>query len=242
MLEEKKINVNGRDNNYVIYIPDNISDKLPATIFEPGKGEQSTNVAGCYLWGPMGFIKAGWKPNRIMICIQPNEPNSATPSWTNAMLKELVKRYPQIDTSKLIFTGLSLGTWGWLSYVATPGMDFKPAAMVLFSFAWTTPNAEFKDIPMWGLCGDLDQDHYGWMATTWNRMSGWPNKPFTVMNGDGHGDWNKYYDPNWLDAVMKINVYDWPMQFISAPVITPTRRVKSIITVYDNGDIETKNV
>src|SRR4051812_37833788 len=75
--------------NVVVYTPDNASANLPTVFFVPGLGEQTTNVSGLFVHGPLVYIQNGWRPNFNVIGIQPSQgwPGG---DFINRMLDQIV--------------------------------------------------------------------------------------------------------------------------------------------------------
>lgn len=260
MITTTKVNVGGKDSNLVVYVPDGTTQKLPAVVFVPGIGEQTGDVNGLYVHGPLAFIKNGWKPDFVVAGIQP--PQSWPPLiWLDAMLRAIIGNPANfVDDRSICLTGLSAGASLISYYIDSWSLDasfIKPSSIIIFSYArWDEPKEmPWRDVPAWGLCGDQDANMYGGNYQFWKQMQDkrWPAKPFTTMKGYGHNGWNDFYNPSYVDPALKVNLYDWMKKFLPIPVVPQpqpspnpqpsplvTRKPKTIITVYDNGDTEVK--
>jgi hypothetical protein len=229
--------------NIAYYIPDGSTGKLPAVVFIPGLGEQTSNIADLYVNGPLHFIQAGWKPAFIVIGIQPcfGWPGN---NFTYPMLQHLIRDASfRVDSTRMYLTGFSAGANAIYDYVLHQvSSPVKLAAIVALSYAvsgscLSNPTDYFSNylcaadepwhyLPYWGLCGTWDS-FYGRQKTHYDQMkaAGWPNKQWTDMYyPDGslmsHCCWNNFYDPAWKQSGKSI--YDWMMQFstTTAPVST----------------------
>lgn len=214
--------------NVSMYVPQGLGNKLPAVVFVPGLGEQNTYISGLYVNGPMTFIKQGWKPNYIVMGIQPDQ------GWPDGwfihyMIDSLIKDGFPIDPDRIVLTGLSAGAnclYSYMDLLNAQPTWFKPIAVIPMSFGISNPPTTWKNTPAWGFCSTGDWvDPNQTMKAAWDYMigSGWTNKRFTVYSG-GHCCWNTFYDPTYTESfgLTSRNIYDWAMQFariVSLPVL-----------------------
>jgi len=229
--------------NVVIYTPDNTTGDLPAFIFFPGSGESGSDSSKLYINGPLKFIKAGWKPNFIVVGVQTNvtwgpDPG-LPPTFVKAAIDQLLDGTHRIDKNKFYLTGLSNGCAYSMRYLqGQSDVGFhQPAAAILFSMnMWaqkglandtskidpSTTDIRFSKIGMWGFCGKSD-NFYDTESLFFSQLiaAKYPAK-FTPYAG-GHGGWNTFYDPNYKEAGQSI--YDWALGFTAntstTPVVTP---------------------
>jgi hypothetical protein len=254
MLTTTTVNVGGRNSNLVIYVPNGTTQKLPAFIFVPGLGEQDGNVNDLYTWGPLAAIKNGWAPNFVVAGIQPPQTWPQIP-WLDTMIKAITGNPNYlVDDKSICLTGLSAGA-NLISYyvdrTATDASLIRPSSVVLFSYGrWDQyAPAAWQDLPAWGLCGDQDKEQYAGNVFFWKRMqdAGMPNKPFSAMVGFGHTGWDQFYKPDFVDASLNVNIYDWALRFaktppLPAPVPAPAPRVlKTVINIYSDNFVEVIN-
>jgi hypothetical protein len=209
------------NDNLVVYVPDNASGKLRSIVFIPGIGEQNSDVNGLYVNGCLSFIKNGWQPDFIVAGIQPSS-QWPPATWTESMLKYLIANFP-VDPNLICLTGLSAGASAVYDYIKS-GLSVKIASAICFSMnIWDTPEAFWKSLPAWGLCGDADSlNMFPSMSAAWKTMqtNGWPNKPWTTMSGYGHNGWIDFYNPNYSDPSLGLTLYDWMKQFSTTQIIT----------------------
>lgn len=213
--------------NVVIYTPDNITKDLPAFIFVPGSGESNGDPNALYINGPLHFIQQGWKPNFIVVGIQPLNGGPGPDTFIGNALDSLFNPIYHIDQTKWYLTGLSYGAATIFVYIqGFPDAGFRsPTATIPMSYALITNCGDFytgtdalcgtdlryKNIPSWGFCGDQDGFHDK-MARYFQLMQqlGYV-APFITLVGEGHCCWNTRYDPNY--KMNGLSIYDWALQF-----------------------------
>lgn len=213
--------------NVMIYTPDNTTGNLPTLFFVPGSGESTTNVNDLYINGPFHYIQLGWKPNFIVIGIQP--PNGGPGNWqfVRNALDSLFKPQYRIDQNRWYMTGLSYGAATIYTYIqAAPDASFiKPAAIIPMSYviggqcgdfyAGTDilcgTDLRFQNIPAWGFCGNQDSFFQKMQRYFQLLTQARYNAQFTVLPGEGHCCWNTRYDPNY--KLNGLSIYDWMLQY-----------------------------
>ena len=188
--------------NVEIYIPDNSgTGKLPSFIFIPGNGESNSNVNGLYVHGPLKYIRDnGWRPNFIVIGIQPLGGPAGASFTQNALDSLIANPIYRFDVNRFYGTGLSYGTASSDIYTrASVNSRYRPpAALIMFSITMTLSCGDvynnthypcvsepdpygqiwndfrFKPIPMWGMAGSGDS-HYWKMWQLWLKMQSYPD-------------------------------------------------------------------
>lgn len=140
--------------NAVVTVPDEYNDsvnkKYPTVIFFPGTGEVGTNIVALTSNGPHAALKSGVWDGRmngdkaIVISLQPI---SIYPKEFQmaARIKTLKTNY-RIDTTRLHFTGLSMGGWCSTTFVSEstlPQLAEWPASIVTFAGVVPDDNAPY---------------------------------------------------------------------------------------------------
>lgn len=213
--------------------------KYPAIVFFHGSGEigqDSNSVNTLLIWGPLQFIKNGWRPNFVIFAVQSS-------FWTPApeLEKYILDNDAEIkqywDGVNVMWTGLSAGGQSVLDCIA----NNYPGSFVPMSAAATNKQIDFtKQYKIWafhdpndGVCPLKDvkpiYDKTGAKLT---------------ITSDGHNNWNKNYDPASVPSI-----YDWA--FGALPIPQPPAPIKIIFAtiqlpdgktfiVYTDGSYELK--
>lgn len=210
MIETKKLAYNlSTLYNVVIYTPDGIDKPVPAVFFIPGSGEGGTDANKLYTYGPLKFIKDGWKPDFIVIGMQPINDKPTGYKITLDCIKKTIIENPLADKNRWYMTGLSYGAATVFDYMRnTPDADFiAPAAIAPMSItidaqcgnfynsddALCKTDFRYEKVAAWGFCGKSDS-HFAKMSRFFLRLiSAKYDAKWTAYEG-GHGGWNTYYD------------------------------------------------
>lgn len=201
--------------------------KFPLILFFPGLGEAGTNASLLLRYGPNKFTAAGWKPDALVISVQP------TYGWVNErtidqVLTAIVNNY-QVDTANIHLTGLSAGGSGIEQYALTPAYAKKITSVVPMSAPEVT--AWYKNIPevtqlqvSWlGFCGSNDS-HYAKMQNLFERLNASVDGIARFVAGSyGHCCWNDFYNPSYKLPGTGQNIYEWMLQQgkITLPPVDP---------------------
>jgi hypothetical protein len=198
--------------NMITYTPAGISAPTPTIVFTPGNGETGTNVAELYYYGPLKYIKNGWRPKFIVVAVQPLKVYSTyvAPRFLHTMLTA-IRKNAYVDTNRLMLTGLSGGGGTTLCYVRNHPAPYRVRAIAVFSIPFYPKCSDglcggdlrMKTLPAWGLSGD-DDSFTGPMRRYFDFLKkyGCPAR-WTTYNG-GHYGWNAFYNPSWSG-----NLYGW---------------------------------
>jgi hypothetical protein len=216
--------------NVLIYKPANVgaTTKLPAFVFVPGNGEDGNNIELLYTYSPMGFIRGGWKPDFMVVAIQPLQ------IWPNHVIMhyalEYLKTLPNFDINRWYGTGLSGGAGCNYDYIMNePAATYTPPkACIPMSLAIDAQcgsrfdgtdslcgaDLRFLPIPMWGFGGNSDV--HGVVEQRYFQLlaARGADARFTLYQGD-HCCWGNYYNPNYREMIngsMK-NIYEWALQY-----------------------------
>lgn len=245
---------NGTLMNVMVYLPTDYKTKVyPAFWFWNGRGEDTGAVSQLAVWGPFAFIGAKWQPNFIVMAVQALEWGNQ--SQTDSIFLNLKAAY---NFGDIVASGLSDGGYGCTKLISyyPDSIAAKSVRAIIpmstaegFGSTAVAPTIASK-IGVWGF-GDDPGDVHG--VNTHNFLKSLiaanPTGPYiwTNTNPDGHGGWNKHYDPAYKEN--GLNIYDWGMQFTKAviippvvipPVVIPPKTIKSITITYSDGSQEIK--
>ncbi|GAC1705699.1 MAG: hypothetical protein NVS9B7_12130 [Flavisolibacter sp.] len=217
------------------------STSYPLIIFLHGIGEGGSGISGLnnlIATGLPYIIAKGWDPQAInpvdgknyqFIVVSPQ-----ASSWSYGypqiqyIIKDIITKY-RVDISRIYLTGLSAGGAGAWSG-ATNGPDFAKvfSAIVPISAAGTNSPSEASQIPLvggtyglkiWSICGTTDgfwslADKFTQQINSANPA---PIVPalLTGFVGQGHSSsvWNTAYDASWRNNIVKLNIYEWMLQY-----------------------------
>ena len=231
-----KAPISVKDPQTVIFIPGSGMHKTFIREYVD-YGAKKTNGDGTITYlpqngeGPMPYIYAGWRPDFNIIVLIPSvydnpyvigntvarvEKNST--QFINFMLQHFTDKVVdgvRVNKDKIHLTGLSAGARMIQYYVKNLPANtsyIKPQSLVVMSIespANLTGQLGFKELPVWALCGDDDNDaaaddrdyltgvtFFSSMKSFYNQMitAGWPNKRWTTYDG-GHSGWQQFYNP-----------------------------------------------
>jgi predicted peptidase len=220
--------------NWGYYYRPALPGKYPVVIFFHGAGEvgtDSTAAKSLLNFGPLNFIKSGWKPDLVIFAIQVSY-WSPSPDLCKFILDNDQDVNPYWDGKNILWTGLSAGGQRVLEAIAAKykgsfvpmspaGIDFS---RIDFSIPWR----------VWDFHSNTDNVcPYKYSVDLIDML----NKTFpgsaklTTYQG-GHSGWNTFYNPTYKEN--GLNIYDWSAAGSVGKTIT------QIITVYNDGTIETK--
>jgi poly(3-hydroxybutyrate) depolymerase len=98
--------------NCVVYKPANFSTtkKYPLVLFFHGMGEAGTDVNKMYNTGLPKVLKDGYRPSFEFIMIAPQHNSySLDPKHLRQVYDESLRKFPNIDVTRVYLTGLSAG-------------------------------------------------------------------------------------------------------------------------------------
>lgn len=225
----------------LIYTPEGMvrGERYPLLLCFHGKSIAGKDPAKIFREGVAKQLKAGKKIEAVnkkdgklykFIVVAPLEESwSCPPQNVNAMLSDLIKRYP-IDTTRIYLTGYSAGGWSVESaktHDAT--LSARIAACVTMSPANLDPPylKRFKlvadhKIHTWYFVGNRD-DYFRdnvkrFMDSTAKYGKGLTK--LTVYQG-AHCCWSSFYTPNYRENGM--NIYEWLIQYQKTYATKPRR-------------------
>jgi hypothetical protein len=192
--------------NCVTYKPAGFSTatKYPLVLYFHGIGEAGTDVNKMYTSGLPKVLKDGYKPSFNFIMIAPQHNSYAVdPKHVEEILNESIRRYPNIDLTRIYIVGVSSGgnaVYGSSLNIST-ALSKRFAAMVVHSGATQLANksniAWWKDFktPLWSVVGNNDvnyRDQNVFMVNEVNKQV--PGlAAITIRDGIGHGNWNDVF-------------------------------------------------
>lgn len=185
------------DLHYLLFLPAGFkkhgAQKYPLLIFLHGSGEAGDDLAKVKVHGPPMFVES--RPDFPFIVASPQSPSDEIfdPGALDAMLDELLERFP-VDPSRVYLTGLSLGgewTYGWASL-----RPDRFAAIAPVSGRWTAAvDCRLKYVAVWAFHGATDdvvplaEDQA--MVDAINGCGG--DARITVYPDTGHDAWTQAY-------------------------------------------------
>jgi hypothetical protein len=192
--------------NCVIYKPANFSTSqtYPLVLYFHGMVEAGTDINKMYQSGLVKVLNDGYRPsfNFIMVAPQHNS-YSLDPDHLEQVLNESIKKFPNIDQSRIYLTGHSAG--GNTIYVSTLNINQELpkrfAAMAVMSGATQGINKNnfywWKNFrtPLWAVVGGSDPSYLSQNEYLVNEV----NKQvpglasLTVRPGITHGGWEDVY-------------------------------------------------
>jgi hypothetical protein len=242
----RQFSISPYTNKYwgVLYIPDNLTTKVPLVVFCHGAGETGSTQASTsklYNNGPLNFIKSGWKPNFMVLAMQ-DASWSTRPSAIDYVLKNDPDILKNWDGKNCLVTGLSAGGEFTVTYMDTYN---NPT----FAYVPMSPAGDAKlvnpSVPhrTWFFSGNLD----GNFTETAKALATITKGKLTIYNG-GHCCWNTFYNPNYREDGK--NIYEWAFSTVTPePTTTSTtttttkplviKTIVSIVVNYSDGTSET---
>lgn len=210
MLSKRQFNVTGWGLKKwgFLFRPDDNTKKYPIVIFFHGRGEIGSSEAQAETlkaFGPLAFVGAG---TDFMILAIQKEFWSPVPDWYQFILEndKEVKEY--WDGKNIMWTGLSAGGQQVLDCISLGYSGvFVPmsAALTGKKIDYTQPEK------VWAFHADNDtMCPLGDVKAIYDKLQA----KVTVYH-DGHGNWNKFYDPKYQEDGM--NIYQFAFGKVAQP-------------------------
>jgi len=245
---------NGTFIGFYEYKPTNYNasgPKYPVIIFMHGIGERgngTTELSRVAANGIPKYISQGnpmrfnWNGRTETFLVLSPQLSGSWGYWPNFYPEEMIKYAKanlNIDTNRIIVTGLSLGGGGVWQYASiTPGNALTAAAIAPVCGTWSLQSAANigqANLPVWAF--HAQNDGTVSVSATNNQVasiasSGIAIQPLKTIYADGgHSIWDRAYDTvyNWQNP----NVYEW---FLGqnkslAPNILPVANAGSNLTI-----------
>jgi predicted peptidase len=221
--------------NWGYYYHPTAPGKYPAVIFFHGSGEVGTDsVAATSLlrYGPLTFVKTGWRPNLVIFAIQVSY-WSPDPGLCKYILENDPDVTPYWDGTNVLWTGLSAGGERVLEALSLKYTgSFCPMSPAALDFSKIDLSVPYR---VWDFHASNDNIcPYQYSVDLVNLLNTThPGTARLTTYSGGHGNWNTFYDPTYKDP---LNIYDWS----AAAATPPAKQVLVTITVYTDGSTDVK--
>lgn len=195
----KKIRIERENENslgYILYAPENVTEKTPLIVFLHGSGERGNGKDELDLVNKHAipsYISEGAEYPAFVLC--PQCPKDFV--WNNnvytlkKLIDEISATYP---IGKIAITGISMGGYGtWEMGSCYPNFFSCMAPVCGGGFSWRTP--QLKNEKIWAFHGDADvtvppNNSYE-MVDGVNKNGG--NAKLTIFHDVEHNSWDPAY-------------------------------------------------
>lgn len=191
--------------DYYLFIPEGATVNMPLIVFLHGAGEVG-KIDSLSNYGMISSAKSIYGNEFPFIAVNPC---THTASWTSSsvtptlksLIDWLVSRY-NIDRSRIIITGHSLGSMGVWEMVSDYGSYFSAAVPVSSGPSTVLDYARCAEVPIKAYYGSLEADYYTGMnkaCTGINNAGG--NATLDVLDGLNH--------PRTKDETYTRTLFNW---------------------------------
>ena len=195
--------------SYILDYPENVKGKVPLMVFLHGSGERGDNLDLVKAHSPLTYKNLFPEPVAILA------PQCPANVWWDTeavyyLIKEIQQKY-QIDDSRIMLTGLSMGGWGTLKLAMEHPEVFSAVVPVCAPIdrCMKVRSSQYKDLPMKIFHGGNDD-----VVSPMNSIEIYQeikkvnkNVALTIFPDDNHNSWDSTYsDPNlyqWMLAQKK---------------------------------------
>ena len=195
--------------SYILDYPENVKGKVPLMVFLHGSGERGDNLDLVKAHSPLTYKNLFPEPVAILA------PQCPANVWWDTeavyyLIKEIQQKY-QIDDSRIMLTGLSMGGWGTLKLAMEHPEVFSAVvpACAPIDRLMNVRASQYKDLPMKIFHGGNDD-----VVSPMNSIEIYQeikkvnkNVALTIFPDDNHNSWDSTYsDPNlyqWMLAQKK---------------------------------------
>lgn len=189
--------------SYILDYPQDTKTKIPLIVFLHGSGERGTDLEKVKAHSPFTYKNLIKEPVGILA------PQCPEKVWWDTetvyyLIKEIQQKY-NIDESRIILTGLSMGGWGTLKLAMEHPEMFSAVVPVCAPVdrLMKVRAVQYKDLPMKIFHGGNDD-----IVSPMNSIEIYqeikkvnPNVTLTIFPDDNHNSWDSTYsDPK---------LYDW---------------------------------
>ena len=198
--------------SYILDYPENAKGKVPLMVFLHGSGERGDNLDMVKAHSPFTYKNLFPEPVAILA------PQCPKDVWWDTeavyyLIKEIQQKY-QIDDSRIMLTGLSMGGWGTLKLAMEHPELFSAVVAVCAPVdrLMKVRVSQYKDLPMKLFHGGNDD-----IVSPMNSIEIYQeikkvnkNVELTIFPDDNHNSWDSTYsDPKlyeWMLAQKKNTV------------------------------------
>ena len=198
--------------SYILDYPENAKGKVPLMVFLHGSGERGDNLEMVKAHSPFTYKNLFPEPVAILA------PQCPKDVWWDTeavyyLIKEIQQKY-QIDDSRIMLTGLSMGGWGTLKLAMEHPELFSAVVAVCAPVdrLMKVRVSQYKDLPMKLFHGGNDD-----IVSPMNSIEIYQeikkvnkNVELTIFPDDNHNSWDSTYsDPKlyeWMLAQKKNTV------------------------------------
>ena len=196
--------------SYILDYPENAKGKVPLMVFLHGSGERGDNLDMVKAHSPFTYKNLFPEPVAILA------PQCPKDVWWDTeavyyLIKEIQQKY-QIDDSRIMLTGLSMGGWGTLK-LAMEHPELFSAVVAVCAPAdrlMKVRVSQYKDLPMKLFHGGNDD-----VVSPMNSIEIYQeikkvnkNVELTIFPDDNHNSWDSTYSNpklyEWMLAQKKI--------------------------------------
>ena len=181
--------------SYVLDYPENVKGKVPLMVFLHGSGERGDNLDLVKAHSPFTYKNLFPEPVAILA------PQCPKDVWWDTeavyyLIKEIQQKY-QIDDSRIMLTGLSMGGWGTLKLAMEHPELFSAVVAVCppVDRLMKVRASQYKDLPMKIFHGGNDD-----IVSPMNSIEIYQeikkvnkNIELTIFPDDNHNSWDSTY-------------------------------------------------
>lgn len=181
--------------SYILDYPENAKGKVPLMVFLHGSGERGDNLEMVKAHSPFTYKNLFPEPVAILA------PQCPKDVWWDTeavyyLIKEIQQKY-QIDDSRIILTGLSMGGWGTLKLAMEHPELFSAVVPVCAPVdrLMKVRVSQYKDLPMKIFHGGNDD-----IVSPMNSIEIYQeikkvnkNVELTIFPDDNHNSWDSTY-------------------------------------------------
>ena len=181
--------------SYILDYPENVKGKVPLMVFLHGSGERGDNLDLVKAHSPFTYKNLFPEPVAILA------PQCPANVWWDTeavyyLIKEIQQKY-QIDDSRIMLTGLSMGGWGTLKLAMEHPELFSAVVAVCAPVdrLMKVRVSQYKDLPMKLFHGGNDD-----IVSPMNSIEIYQeikkvnkNVELTIFPDDNHNSWDSTY-------------------------------------------------
>ena len=180
--------------NYLEYVPENISDKLPLIVYVHGSGSRGNDTSKMARLGPLQASRIDSLNNSVIVA-----PQCHKNTWFDLfhVLSEFIEYHIKrdiVDAQRVYIIGVSMGAYAtWQMCMSHP--DWFAAAVPVCGGGMYWNAERLKSIPIWAFHGALDTvvlpSESKHMVDAVNKHGG--NARLTIFENDRHNSWDNAF-------------------------------------------------